>query len=119
MATLTPGILLKLLQSMNSHTKVTDNHRYSLLQVIGIVPALSTVDSLWPHHDFYVQLFDSLSSTYVSLSDRDTDVILTNWLQLCQFVHLDRFIFDSPPVSIAANVCPIVRRHPFIGTPDP
>ncbi|KAL2545756.1 Plant protein of unknown function [Forsythia ovata] len=119
MATLTPGILLKLLQSMNSHTKVTGDHRSPLLQVIGIVPALSTVDSLWPHHGFYVQLSDSLNSTYVSLSDRDTDLILTNRLQLGQFVHLDRFVFDSPPVPIAVNVRPIAGRHPFIGTPEP
>lgn len=119
MATLTPGILLKLLQSMNSHTRVTGDHRSPLLQVIGIVPALSAADSLWPHHGFYVQLSDSINSTYVSLSDRDTDLILTNRLQLGQFVHLDRFIFDSPPVPVAVNVRPIAGRHSFVGTPEP
>ncbi|XP_011094202.1 uncharacterized protein LOC105173958 [Sesamum indicum] len=119
MATLTPGILLKLLQSMNSATKVTGDHRSPLLQVIGIVPALSTADSLWPHHGFYVQLSDSLNSTYVSLSDRDTDLILTNRLQLGQFVHLDRFLFDSPPVPTAVNLRPVAGRHPFIGSPEP
>ncbi|KAK6147377.1 hypothetical protein DH2020_018289 [Rehmannia glutinosa] len=119
MATLTPGILLKLLQSMNSTTKVTGDHRSPLLQVVGIVPALSTTDSLWPHHGFYVQLSDSVNSTYVSLSDRDTDLILTNRLQLGQFVHLDRLLFDSPPVPTAVNLRPVAGRHPFIGSPEP
>ncbi|KAL2542810.1 Plant protein of unknown function (DUF936) [Abeliophyllum distichum] len=67
-----------------------------------------------PHHDFYVQLSDSLNSTY-----RDTDPILTNRLQLGQFVYLDQFIFDSPSVPLAANVRPIARCNPFIGTPEP
>ncbi|OIT01623.1 PREDICTED: uncharacterized protein LOC109226530 [Nicotiana attenuata] len=119
MATLTPGILLKLLQSMNTGTRVTGDHRTPLLQVIGIVPALSTSDSLWPHHGFYVQLSDSLNSTYVSLSDRDTDLILTNRLQLGQFAHVDRFTFDSPPVPRAVNLRPIAGRHGFIGSPEP
>ncbi|XP_009803644.1 uncharacterized protein [Nicotiana sylvestris] len=119
MATLTPGILLKLLQSMNTGTRVTGDHRTPLLQVIGIVPALSTSESLWPHHGFYVQLSDSLNSTYVSLCDRDTDLILTNRLQLGQFAHIDRFTFDSPPVPRAVNLRPIAGRHGFIGSPEP
>ncbi|KAL2515555.1 uncharacterized protein Fot_29526 [Forsythia ovata] len=118
MATLTPGILLKLLQSMNSHT----SHRR---------PPFPAPPGHWnrvgpfysqfalAHHGFYVELSDSLNSTYVSLSDQDTDLILTNRLQLGQFVHLDRFIFDYPPVSIASNVRPIAGRHPFIGTSEP
>ncbi|XP_057784683.1 uncharacterized protein LOC131002023 [Salvia miltiorrhiza] len=119
MASLTPGILLRLLQSMNSTTKVTGDHRSPLLQVIGILPALSAADSLWPHNGFYVQLSDSLNSTYVSLSDRDTDLILNNRLQLGQFVHLDRLLFDSPPVPTPVNLRPLAGRQPFIGSPEP
>ncbi|EPS68118.1 hypothetical protein M569_06648, partial [Genlisea aurea] len=118
MASLTPGILLKLLQSMNSATKVTGDHRSPLLQVIGIVPALSTSDSLWPHHGFYVQISDSLNSTYVSLSDRDNDLILSNRLQLGQFVHLDRLVFDSPPVPTVVNLRPVPGRHRSVGSPE-
>lgn len=33
----------------------------------------------------------------------------TNRLQLGQLVHLDRFVFDSPPVPVAINVRPIVE----------
>ncbi|XWS26904.1 hypothetical protein CRYUN_Cryun26dG0070100 [Craigia yunnanensis] len=117
MASLTPGILLKLLQSMNSPTRVTGDHRSALLQVIGIVPALAGSD-LWPNDGFYVQLSDSLNSTYVSLSERDTELILSNRLQLGQFVHVDRFHFDSP-VPCVSGIRPIAGRHPFVGSPDP
>ncbi|KAB2618507.1 hypothetical protein D8674_014376 [Pyrus ussuriensis x Pyrus communis] len=117
MASLTPGILLKLLQSMNSATKVTGDHRSALLQVIGIVPALAGSD-LSSNQGFYVQLSDSLNSTYVSLSDRDTDLILTNRLQLGQFAYVDRFNFDSP-VPLVLGIRPIAGRHPFLGTPEP
>ncbi|XP_050368367.1 uncharacterized protein LOC126786556 [Argentina anserina] len=119
MASPTPGILLRLLQSINSATKVTGDHRSALLQVIGIVPALAAgSDDLWPNQGFYVQLSDSLNSTYVSLSEKDTDLILTNRLQLGQFVYVDRFDFDSP-VPRVAGIRPIAGRHPFVGSPEP
>ncbi|KAL8206208.1 hypothetical protein R6Q57_009759 [Mikania cordata] len=118
MASLTPGILLKLLQTMNTNTRVTGDHRSPLLQVIGIVPALAAgSDDLWPNHGFYVSLSDSSNSTYVSLSDRDTDLILTNRLQLGQFVYVDKFEFDSP-VPRVTGVRPIAGRHPFVGSPE-
>ncbi|PRQ46630.1 hypothetical protein RchiOBHm_Chr2g0091101 [Rosa chinensis] len=118
MASPTPGILLRLLQSMNSATKVTGDHRSALLQVIGIVPALAGSDDLWPNQGFYVQLSDSLNSTYVSLSEKDTDLILANRLQLGQFVYVDRFDFDSP-VPRVSGIRPIAGRHPFVGSPEP
>uniref|UniRef100_A0A7N0TBG4 Uncharacterized protein n=1 Tax=Kalanchoe fedtschenkoi TaxID=63787 RepID=A0A7N0TBG4_KALFE len=117
MASLTPGILLKLLNAMNSNTRVTGDHRSPLLQIIGIVPALAGSD-LWPNHGFYVQLSDSLHSTYVSLSDRDNDLILSNRLQLGQFAYVDRFELDSP-VPQVSGLRPIAGRHPFVGSPDP
>ncbi|KAL2506268.1 Plant protein of unknown function (DUF936) [Abeliophyllum distichum] len=117
MATLTLGILLKLLQSMNSHTSY---QRPPFFAPPGHWNRASPFYSQFalPHHGFYVQLSDSLNSTYVSLSDRDTDLILTNRLQLGQFVYLDWFVFDSPLDSIATNVRPIAMRHPFIGTTE-
>ncbi|KAI9117586.1 hypothetical protein K1719_011752 [Acacia pycnantha] len=117
MASLTQGILLKLLQAMNSNTRVTGDHRSALLQVIGIVPALAGSD-LWPNHGFYVQLSDSLNSTYVSLSERDNELILTNRLQLGQFVYVDRFEFDSP-LPCVSGIRPVAGRHPFVGSPEP
>lgn len=34
-------------------------------------------------------------------------------------MHLDRLLFDSPPVPTAINIRPIAGRHPFIGSPEP
>ncbi|CAH8338723.1 unnamed protein product [Eruca vesicaria subsp. sativa] len=114
MASLTPGILLKLLQCMNSNTRPTGDHRSAILQVTGIVPALAGSD-LWPNQGFYVQISDSLNSTYVSLSP---DLILTNRLQLGQFIYLQRLEF-STPVPRAAGIRPVAGRHAFVGTPEP
>ncbi|KAL2924684.1 Transcription factor HRS1 [Bienertia sinuspersici] len=135
MATLNPGILLKLLQSMNTNTKPTGEHRSALLQVVGILPTLSSNSlssnnsnnnnnsnnlDLWPNHGFLLQLSDSKNSTYVSLSDRDTDLILSNRIQLGQFVYLDRFAFDPAfPLPYATGIRPVAGRHPFIGSPEP
>ncbi|CAG7906080.1 unnamed protein product [Brassica rapa] len=114
MASLTGGILLKLLQCMNSNTRPTGEHRSAILQVTGIVPALGGSDQ-----GFYVQISDSLNSTYVSLSQRDsTHLILTNRLQLGQFIYLDRLEF-STPVPRAAGLRPLAGRHAFLGTPEP
>ncbi|CAA6654557.1 unnamed protein product [Spirodela intermedia] len=119
MASLTPGVLLKLLQSMNTDTRVAGEHRSALLQVIGIVPALAGPD-LWPSHGFYVQLSDSANSTYVSLSDRDSDVILSNRAQLGQFVHVERLHFEgSPSPAHTASVPSMAALTPLWGVPIP
>ncbi|KAH0465434.1 hypothetical protein IEQ34_005537 [Dendrobium chrysotoxum] len=118
MATLTAGVLLKLLQSMNSDSKPFGEHRSAVLQVTGIVPAPS--DDLWPSHGFYLQLSDSLHSTYVSLSDQDADLIVSNRPQLGQLVHLDRLQFDLPvPRALGLRPISSSRQHPFIGSPEP
>jgi hypothetical protein len=67
MASLTPGVLLKLLQHINSDVKVTGEHRSALLQVISIVPALAGSE-LWPNQGFYLKVSDSSHATYVSLA---------------------------------------------------
>ncbi|KAL9286660.1 hypothetical protein AtEden1_Chr4g0288171 [Arabidopsis thaliana] len=117
MASLAPGILLKLLQCMNSGARPTGDHRSAILQVTGIVPALAGSD-LWPNQGFYVQISDSLNSTYVSLSERDTDLILSNRLQLGQFIYLERLEFATP-VPRAAGIRPVAGRHAFVGKPEP
>ncbi|KAH0862568.1 hypothetical protein Bca4012_092452 [Brassica carinata] len=117
MASLAPGILLKLLQCMNSNTRPTGDHRSAILQVTGIVPALAGSD-LWPNQGFYVQISDSLNSTYVCLSEGDTDLIFTNRLQLGQFIYLERLEFFTP-VLRAAGIRPVAGRHAFVGTPEP
>ncbi|KAH9308886.1 hypothetical protein KI387_036797, partial [Taxus chinensis] len=116
MACLTPGILLKLLQCMNSDVKVCGEHRSVLLQVISIVPALAGSE-LWPNKGFYVKLSDSSHATYVSLSDHDNDLILSDKLHLGQFVYVDR-LQSATPLPRVLGVRPLPGRHPCIGTPE-
>ncbi|TVU27239.1 hypothetical protein EJB05_29836, partial [Eragrostis curvula] len=80
MATLTPGVLLKLLQSMHTDERVAGEHRSPVLQVTAVVPALtaSTADSLLsPTNGFLLNLSDGLHSTYVQLPPADADALLS------------------------------------------
>lgn len=115
MASLIPGVLLKLLQTMNSNVKVRGEHRSVLLQVISIVPALSGSE-LWPNQGFFIKVSDSSHSTYVSLSKQDNELILNNKLQLGQYFYVDR-IEPGTPVPVLVAVRPIPGRHPFEGNP--
>lgn len=117
MATLTAGMLKRLLQHMNSDVKAAGEHRSSLLQVIDIVPADLDGDELWPKHGFYVKVSDSSHATYVSLRDEDVDLVLSNKLQLGQFVYVDRLEAGSP-VPVLRGVRPLQGRHPLIGSPQ-
>ncbi|XP_057976224.1 uncharacterized protein LOC131163623 [Malania oleifera] len=115
MASLTPGVLLKLLQGVNSNVKIRGEYRSVLLQVISIVPAL-TGSELWPNHGFFVKVSDSSHSTYVSLSKEDNELILNNKLQLGQFFYVDR-VEAGTPVPILVGVRPVQGRNPFVGNP--
>ncbi|KAF6152441.1 hypothetical protein GIB67_035509, partial [Kingdonia uniflora] len=116
MATLVPGVLLKLLQHMNTDVKVAGEHRSSLLQVVGIVPALAGGD-LFTNKGFYLKVSDSSHATYVSLPDEHDDLILSDKLQLSQFIHVER-LEASSPVPILRGVRPIPGRHPCVGNPE-
>lgn len=115
MASLTPGVLLKLLQSVNSNVKVRGEYRSVLLQVISIVPAL-TGSELWPNQGFFIKVSDSSHSTYVSLSKEDNELILNNKLQLGQFFYVDR-VEAGTPVPLLVGVRPVPGRNPFVGNP--
>jgi hypothetical protein len=116
MATLTPGVLIKLLQHINSDVKATGEHRSALLQVISIVPALANGD-LWPNHGFYIKVSDSSHATYVSLAEEHDDLILSDKLQLGQFIHVDRLETGSP-VPLLRGVRPLPGRHQCVGSPE-
>ncbi|KAK7277032.1 hypothetical protein RIF29_18181 [Crotalaria pallida] len=115
MASLIPGVLLKLLQTMNSNVKIRGEYRSVLLQVISIVPALSGSE-LWPNEGFFIKVSDSSHSTYVSLSKQDNEIILNNNLQLGQFFYVDKMEAGTP-VPILVGVRPVPGRHPFVGNP--
>lgn len=116
MASLTPGILLKLLQHMNSDVRVGGEYRSVLLQVISIVPALAGSE-LWPNKGFYIKVSDSSHSTYVSLNDDDNELILADKLQLGQFIYVEK-LEPGSPVPRVVGVKPVPGRHPCIGKPE-
>jgi hypothetical protein len=118
MATLAPGILLKLLDGMNTGVKPTGEHRNSLLQVTDIVPADLDEKNLWPKHGFYIKLSDSSHSIYVSLPSEHNDFVLSNKMQLGQFIYVDR-LEPGSPVPVIKGTKPLPGRHPFVGTPEP
>lgn len=116
MANLVPGVLLKLLQHMNTDVKVAGEHRSSLLQVISIVPALAGSE-LFPNQGFYLKVSDSSHATYVSLPDEHDDLILSDKIQLGQFIHVER-LESASPVPILRGVRPVPGRHPCMGSPE-
>ncbi|KAI3720310.1 hypothetical protein L6452_21226 [Arctium lappa] len=118
MATLIPGVLLKLLDGMNSGVNPTSEHRSSLLQVTDIVPADLDEKDLLPKHGFYVKVSDSSHSIYVSLPFEEVDLVLTNKLQLGQFIYVKK-LDPGSPVPIAKGVKPLPGRHPFVEMPEP
>ncbi|KAI3730919.1 hypothetical protein L1987_62099 [Smallanthus sonchifolius] len=118
MAAPAPGILLKLLNGMNSGVKPTSEHRSSLLQVTDIVPADLDEKDLWPKHGFYIKVSDSSHSIYVSLPFEQDDLVLSNKMQLGQFIYIDN-LEPGSPVPIAKGAKPLPGRHPFVGTPEP
>ncbi|KAJ9554315.1 hypothetical protein OSB04_018360 [Centaurea solstitialis] len=118
MAALAPGILLKLLNGMNSGVKPTSEHRSSLLQVTDIVPADLDEKDLWPKHGFYIKVSDSSHSIYVSLPFEQDDLVLSNKMQLGQFIYVEN-LEPGSPVPVAKGARPIPGRHPFVGTPEP
>lgn len=118
MAALAPGILLKLLNGMNSGVKPTSEHRSSLLQVTDIVPADLDEKSLWPKHGFFIKISDSSHSIYASLPFDQDDLVLSNKMQLGQFIYVDQLEPGSPvPIVKGAKLVP--GRHPLVGTPEP
>ncbi|KAJ4750430.1 dicer-like protein (DUF936) [Rhynchospora pubera] len=115
MASLTPGVLIKLLKNINSDTKICGEYRSILLQVISIVPAL-TGSELFPDHGFFIKVSDSSHSTYVSLSKEDNELILSNKLQLGQFIYVDK-VEARIPVPVLVGVRPVPGRNPCVGNP--
>ena len=123
MASLTPGVLSKLLQHAgNKDVKVTGEHRSALLQVIEIVPSLPNDhdNDPWKSKGFFLKVSDSLHSAYVSISDNDVDLIYSDKIQLGQFVYASRLDLGSPvPVLRGLKPVPKIKRSPCpcVGNP--
>ncbi|XP_010551564.1 PREDICTED: uncharacterized protein LOC104822139 [Tarenaya hassleriana] len=118
MAALAPGILQKLLDGMKTGVKPTGEHRSSLLQVTDIVPVDLDEKNLLPKHGFFIKVSDSSHSIYVTLPSDQDDVVLSNKMQLGQFIYVDR-LEPGSPVPVVKGAKPIPGRHPLVGTPEP
>lgn len=118
MAALQPGMLLKMLEHINSSVKVVGEHRSVLLQVIGIVPALAGQE-LWPKLGFHIRVSDASHSMYVSLSPEhdDSELILSGKLQLGQFLYVERLEPGSPFPRLV-GIKPVSVRNPSVGNPE-
>ncbi|RVW47256.1 hypothetical protein CK203_070081 [Vitis vinifera] len=84
MASLAPGILLKLLNGMNS----------------GLNPPANT------------------GAHFCSLPFEQDDLVLSNKMQLGQFIYVDR-LEPGSPVPVVKGAKPLPGRHPLVGTPEP
>ncbi|KAL2903265.1 putative AP endonuclease [Bienertia sinuspersici] len=118
MASLAPGVLVKLLDGMKTGVKPTGEHRSTLLQVTDIVPAELDEKNLWPKHGFYIKVSDSSHSIYVSLPYEQDDLVLSNKMQLGQFLYIEK-LEPGSPVPMAKGAKPVPGRHPLMGTPEP
>lgn len=87
------------------------------MQVTDIVPADLDEKNLWPKHGFFIKVSDSSHSIYVSLPFDQDDLVLSNKMQLGQFIYVDQLEPGSPvPVVKGAKLVP--GRHPLVGTPS-
>eukprot|EP00250_Pteridium_aquilinum_P013676 c21498_g1_i1 orf=717-3293(+) len=118
MAALQPGMLVKMLEHIDSSFKVAGEHRSVLLQVIGIVPALGGKE-LWPKLGFHVRVSDASHSMYVSLSSEhdDSELVLSGKLQLGQFLHVERLEPGSPFPHLV-GIKPVSVRNPSASNPE-
>ncbi|KAG0528480.1 hypothetical protein BDA96_05G015600 [Sorghum bicolor] len=128
MATVTQGVLLRLLHAMHTEERVAGEHRSPVLQVTAVVPALtaSTSDSPLlaapPSNGVLLNLSDGLHCTYVQVPPADADALLAAARpQLVgHLVHLDRLRFARPvPRAVGLRTVPSSRPLPCVGKPEP
>lgn len=84
------------------------------VKVISILPSLE--DDPWKSRGYFVRVSDSMHSAYVSVSAEDVDLILSDKIQLGQFIHVTRLDSGSP-VPVLRGVKPVPKRRPCIGDP--
>ncbi|CAK9177441.1 unnamed protein product [Ilex paraguariensis] len=87
------------------------------VDVIGILPSLAGVDGdPWKNRGFFLRVSDSVHSAYVSVSEEDLDLVLSDKIQLGQFIHVTRLDSGSP-VPVLRGVKPVPNRRPCVGDP--
>lgn len=63
-----------------------------------------------------MRVSDSLHSAYVSVLDVDVELILSDEIQLGQFIHISR-LDAGFPVPVLQGLKPVPKRRPCIGEP--
>ncbi|WOK93228.1 hypothetical protein Cni_G01923 [Canna indica] len=61
---------------------------------------------------------NSSHSIYVTLPLDQDDLVLSNKLQLGQFIHVNR-LESASPVPVLMGAKPLPGRHPLVGIPEP
>ncbi|MQL76460.1 hypothetical protein Taro_008840, partial [Colocasia esculenta] len=126
-ASLTPGVLQKLLRRMafpdeDSPRSDPDGPGAvpcsppALLQVTSIVPAIGGGGGLFPDQGFFLKISDSSHAIYASLPQDQGDLILADELSLGQLIHVGHLEAASP-VPVLRGVRPLPGRHP-LGNPS-
>lgn len=82
--------------------------------MIGIVPSLD--DDPWKSRGFYLRVSDSIHSAYVSVADEDVELIMSDKIQLGQFIHVTR-LDPCTPVPMLRGLKPVPKRRPCMGDP--
>lgn len=73
-------------------------------------------DDPWKSRGFYLRVSDSVHSAYVSVSDEDMDLILSDKVQLGQFIHVT-WLDSGSPVPVLRGIKPVAKRRPCVGDP--
>lgn len=84
------------------------------VKVISILPSLE--DDPWKSRGYFLRVSDSVHSAYVSVSDEDVELILSDKIQLGQFVHVT-WLDSGSPVPVLRGLKPILKRRPCVGEP--
>ncbi|XP_052210636.1 uncharacterized protein LOC127813622 [Diospyros lotus] len=118
MASLKSGGLAKLLQDMNADKKISskDVKKPVLLQIRSIIPMLEEGD-FWPNKGFYLKVADLSHAMYVLFPREQDEMILSNRLQLGQFIHVQK-LEAAFPVPSLKGVTPVPGRHRCQGAPE-
>ncbi|KAJ8486212.1 hypothetical protein OPV22_018697 [Ensete ventricosum] len=115
MASLSPGVLLRLLQDDKSSSNPPRRPLHAtpvVLQITGIVPAVAGPD-LCPDKGFHIKVSDSSHSIYVSLPADLNDLILADRLQLGQLIQVRR-LEPASPVPVLRDFRLLAGRHPCL-----
>lgn len=119
MASLTPGVLAKLLEHAGTGAKVAGEHRTPLLQVVGVVPR---GDDLFlaagARPGFLLRVSDSLHAAYVAVAGEDAELVADDRLGLGQFVRVAGLdLVAGEAVPVLRGLRPLPRRRPCVGDP--